>query len=149
MTKNFWQRIREIAVLDDSIDPPESTVNSALDIFQPSPKSWRSFQLQPSFAGMVRRVSTAQKMVYELDDQRFVQIETTVDADGAKVAGFAAGIKDTKVMLLGGECVFEADILDGVFEFKSIPLGCYDMTFLSEGESLWIQELALGDNAST
>ena len=148
MTINFWQQIRELSFADDSMDPPEPTINAALDIFQPTPKSWRAFKLQPSFAGMVRRASPARKMVFELDDQCFVQIETTLTQEGTRLSGFAAGLEDTRVMLFGEERVFEAELKDGVFEFQSIPVGCYDMTFLCEGESLWIQELVLGDNAT-
>ena len=139
----FWQSLRGIARTDDSIDPPEKAVRAALDIFKPRKKSTvRFFTLQPSFAGLVRRGGGG-KLVYELDEQHFVQMESSKEEEGFRVAGFASGVDETEVLLFGVESVFKANIVDGEFEFNDLPPGCYDMAFVCEGESLWIPNLML------
>lgn len=147
MEKNkFWQSIRDLSQADESLEPPAACMEAALNIFQPTARPVRFFQLKPSFSGMVRRTESAETLVYELDEQHFVRMEHSADEDGVRLAGFASGVEDQDVMLFGGESVFQASVRDGEFEFNSLPFGCYDMAFVSEGESLWIPDLILEES---
>ena len=140
--QRFWQSIRKIAQEDNSIEVPRESVDAALSIFQPVVGVTRTFQLKPSFAGMVRNAAAASRLVYEMDS-RFVQLERLSDRGGIHLSGFASGVDETNATLFGDEVVFEAPINHGEFEFKSIPPGCYSLAFDSEGESLWIPKLTL------
>ncbi len=142
----YWQCIRDIAQADDSIEPSSACVEAALNIFQPEEKLVRFFQLKPAFSGMVRRTSSSQTLVYELDEEHFVRMEQSSESEGVRLAGFASGVDDQEVLLFGEETVFQANVCDGEFEFNSLPFGCYDMAFVSEGESLWIPDLKLEEN---
>jgi len=144
----FWQCIRDISQADDSLEPPAASIEAALNIFQPVKEQVRFFQLKPSFSGMVRRGVSSETLVYELDDAHFVRMEQSCETDGVRLTGFVSGVENQDVMLFGQESVFQASISDGEFEFNSLPFGCYDMAFVSEGESLWIPDLTLEESGA-
>lgn len=140
----FWQSIRAIAQADDSVEVPQASLDAAFAIFQPKIKERRFFQLQPSFAGAVRRANVAERLVFKCEDQ-FVQLEQDLEGEGVSISGFISEAGQTKVTLFGDESVFSSNINEGEFEFNSIPSGCYDMAFDNEGESLWIPNINLGE----
>jgi len=143
----FWRNVRELAQSDYSADPPHESLRKAYAIFRAEQTPSRLFRLRPAAAGMIRRGAEPARSVYELDAGRFVTLEPTPCEDGWRLSGFAAGIRDTNVLLFCGETLSETAMADGEFEFDGLAPGCYSMAFVREGdESRWICDLELGEN---
>jgi len=142
--ENFWEKLRQLARSDSSVDVPETTHNKALSIF-PSRQETKSkyiFLLSPANLAAVRKAGSNRKYFYELGNS-IVQLEQANQETGSRLSGFVHGIEDGPVTLYGDECVFQKSISNGEFLFESVPFGSYRVCFSHEGECSWITDLRL------
>lgn len=139
--RHFWDEIRTLAQMDDSVETPEAVLRQTFSVFQPQdPDPARLFRLIPMPTG-VRAVGAVMRQQYEAPGGYFLETEFSDDGEGLLFSGHVDGMDSAQVFLYGDELILETSLEQGSFEFKGIDPGVYAVVFSGDEEHFWIPEL--------
>lgn len=147
MTNTFFENIKHLINFDDSVDVPDGSLRRAHAMFHPShfgaqpDRSVFSLKRMVFADSMLRKAGISKKMLFEFNEDSFVQLTLKEGISGFVMDGFFNGFNPEQILLFSDLHSFPVDCEDGIFSISSLVPGIYDMMFEEGGKRFWIRNL--------
>jgi len=151
MNDQLFQNIKKLVRDDDAIEVPQSTLKKAYDIFNPASCHMPVFSLRRLVlsGANLRKAGISEKVLYEFDDDRFLQLSLSEKTHGFNVHGFLSDFAPDTITIYTDDGELVSDCSSGDFSFECLPEGIYNLMFEDGGQRFWVRNLELKKKMST